>query len=321
MQLLDDARAGKQRALARLISLVEGGGPTAARVLAALYPHTGGAYVIGVTGPPGAGKSTLVNELALEYLRRGVERLAILAVDPSSPFGGGAILGDRIRMQALAGNPAIFVRSMASRGQLGGLARTTGDAIRVLDAAGFPLVIIETVGAGQAEVAVAREADTTVVVEVPGLGDDIQAIKAGILEIADLLVVNKADRDGAEQTRRHLEAMLHLGSLPTDGWRVPVLMAVATRGDGIPALADVIARHRQHLEGSDRRRGQERERLVRELQLRVQEQALALVEQRVPPETRDAIIERMARRELDPLAAAELLLEALMAGADVMKDE
>lgn len=309
MALLDDARAGRPRALARLVSLVEDGGPAARRLLAELYPVTGNAYVLGVTGPPGAGKSTLVNALVLELLGRGEPRIAILAVDPTSPFGGGAILGDRIRMQALAGNPRVYLRSMASRGQQGGLARATGDVVRALDAAGFGLIIVETVGAGQAEVAIAREAQTTVVVEVPGLGDDVQAIKAGILEIADVLVVNKADRDGADATRRHLEAMLALGGTPRDGWRPPLVMTVAPQGNGIPALADAIAAHRRHLGSDGRLADRERARIERELRDRVRDYALELLERRLSTERRAAIVERVLRRALDPEAAAALLLD------------
>src|SRR4051794_21394115 len=189
--LVDRMLAGDRRALARAISIVEHGGADARAVLEKVYPHTGRAQIVGVTGPPGAGKSTLVNEIALD-LRRRQRSVAIVAVDPTSPFSGGAVLGDRIRMQPLGGDAGIFVRSMATRGELGGIAQATGDVIKVFDAAGFDLVIVETVGAGQAEVEIARAAHTTIVVEVPGLGDDIQATKAGILEIADIFVVNKA---------------------------------------------------------------------------------------------------------------------------------
>jgi LAO/AO transport system kinase len=306
MSLLDNLPANPRR-LARLISIVEDGGQEARRLLAEIYPATGRAYVVGVTGPPGAGKSTLVNALALELLRRGEPRVAILAVDPSSPIAGGAILGDRIRMQALSGNPAIYLRSMASRDQPGGLARAAGDVIRVLDAAGFGVVIVETVGAGQAEVAIAREAHTTLVVEVPGLGDDIQAIKAGILEIADLLVVNKADREGAEETRRHLRAMLHLGEHDPD-WQVPVLMTTAPQGVGVPELVDALEAHRRYQERSGLLREHERGRVAQELALCVQEQLSRLIDQRLAPQRRAALVERILAREIDPQAAAELLL-------------
>ncbi|RME44449.1 MAG: methylmalonyl Co-A mutase-associated GTPase MeaB, partial [Caldilineae bacterium] len=200
----------KRRAIARLITYIENEDPQAQPILADLYPHTGRAHLIGITGAPGTGKSSLVNELAKAY-RRQEQTVAVLAVDPTSPFSGGAILGDRIRMRDLAGDPGIFIRSMASRGSLGGLARAAHDAIKVLDAAGFDIILIETVGAGQGEVEIARTAHTVLVVEAPGLGDDIQAIKAGILEIADVFVVNKADRPGANKTAAALKTMLELG--------------------------------------------------------------------------------------------------------------
>jgi LAO/AO transport system kinase len=209
-ELIEQVLAGKRRAVARTISLIENDGAAAQETLAGLHPHTGQAHIVGVTGPPGSGKSTLVNALALHFRRLGSKTVGIIAVDPTSPFSGGAILGDRIRMRDLAGDPGIFIRSMASRGNLGGLAWATADAVKVLDAAGFDMVIVETVGAGQAEVDIARTAHTTVVVEVPGLGDDVQAIKAGILEIADVFAVNKADLEGADHAVMALRMMLDL---------------------------------------------------------------------------------------------------------------
>ena len=307
MGLTDGLLAGDRRALSRIISIVEHGGSDARAVLARLYPHTGRAHVLGVTGPPGAGKSTLVNAVALAL--RGRERtVAIVAVDPTSPFTGGAILGDRIRMQPLVGDAGVFVRSMASRGQPGGLARATGDVVKVFDAAGFDIVVVETVGAGQAEVEIAREAHTTVVVEVPGLGDDVQAIKAGILEIADIFVVNKADREGADKVRRQLQLMLRLGEAAAESWEVPVLQAVSTRGEGIDVLVDTIERHRAHLETSGALQERERGRVVRELRMILQNMALDFVRARVPQEQRLRLVDQIQARLIDPYTAAEQLL-------------
>jgi LAO/AO transport system kinase len=313
--LIDQMRAGDRRALSRLVTIVENGGEDARRALAKLYQYTGHAHIIGVTGPPGAGKSTLVNELALQYRRRD-KTVAILAVDPTSPFSGGAILGDRIRMQPLGHDRTIFVRSMASRGQLGGLARATSDVVKVLDAAGFNQIIVETVGAGQAEVEIAREAHTTVVVEVPGLGDDVQAIKAGILEIADVFVVNKADREDASKTQRHLQQMMQLGSEPREGWNVPVLMAVATRAQGVSEIVDAIEAHRAHLHAQGYFARRERQRIVGEFESLLRGLALDLVRERVPREQRESIIDQIQARTVDPYSAAErMLADALAVGA------
>ena len=227
--------AGDRRAIARAISSVENRDPSAVPLLRELFPKAGRARVVGITGSPGAGKSTLVEKLAVEYRRRG-GRVGILAVDPTSPFSGGAILGDRVRMQSLAHDPGVYIRSMATRGQLGGLAPTTQDAVTILDAAGCEIVLIETVGVGQDEVEVARLADVTVLLLVPGLGDDIQTFKAGVMEIADLYVINKADRPGADRVEQEVTAMLSLASRP-DGWRPPIIKTVATTGQGIVGVA------------------------------------------------------------------------------------
>jgi len=305
--LVDRTLAGDRRALSRVVTIVENGGSDARRAIAALYPHTGRAHILGLTGPPGAGKSTLVNELALELRRRGT-RLAVLAVDPTSPFSGGAILGDRIRMAGLTSDRDVFVRSMASRGQLGGIARATGDVVKVLDAAGFELVNVETVGAGQAEVEIASEAHTTLVVEVPGLGDDVQAIKAGILEIADIFVVNKADRQGAAETRRHLQTMLQLGGPPGDGWAVPIMMTVATGGQGVPELADTVTAHREHLRNSGAWAAREQQRIERELQSLLRGMALDMVRERVTDRQYQVVLAQLQARDIDPYSAAERML-------------
>ena len=307
MGLIAQVLAGERRAVSRAVSIVEHGGADARQILARIYHSTGRAHLVGVTGPPGAGKSTLVNELALEIRRRG-RSVAIVAVDPSSPFTGGAILGDRIRMQPLGGDPGVFVRSMASRGQFGGIARTTGDVVKVFDAAGFDLIIVETVGAGQAEVEIAREAHTTLVVEVPGLGDDIQALKAGILEIADIFVVNKADREGADKTRRQLQMMLHLAEQAGDGWEIPILLAIATRSEGIAAVVDALEHHRRYLQESGKLAERDRNRIERELHMIVQAMALDLIRTRVPVGQHAALVDRIQDRTLDPYTAAEELL-------------
>lgn len=307
LKLAEDLLAGNRRALARGITIVESGGPPAHELLRAIYTHTGRAHIIGITGAPGAGKSTLVNTLALHWRRSG-KTIGIIAVDPTSPFTGGAILGDRIRMQPLGGDPGIFIRSMASRGRLGGIAHATSDAIDLLDAAGFDLVLVETVGAGQSEVEIASAAHTTMVIEVPGMGDDVQAIKAGILEIADIFVVNKADRAGADATIRQLRAMLQLGGPPPDGWAPPIVPAVALRDEGIPAIAEAVERHWAHLGASGQRTQREQARAGHEFELIVREAALERVRARLGPAGWQQLRARLAARELDPYTAAQELL-------------
>jgi len=329
-RLIEAVLAGQRRAVAKAISLVEDNGAEAQAVLAALFPHTGRAHIVGVTGPPGSGKSTLVNALALHFRRMDPPRtVGIVAVDPTSPFSGGAILGDRIRMRDLSGDRGIFIRSMASRGNLGGLAWATADAVKVLDAAGYDLVIVETVGAGQAEVDIARTAHTTVVVEVPGLGDDIQAIKAGILEIADVFAVNKADQEGADHAVMALQMMLdlsggggqravmHHGRLMAaatapegeeGGWQPPICKTVATRRAGIAGLAEAILAHRAYLEETGGLALRERERAAAELETIIQQESLRRVLARTGPDRLAALIGRIVRRELDPYAAAQELL-------------
>jgi LAO/AO transport system kinase len=300
--------AGERRALARVISLVENGEPEGHEALRLLYPRTGRAHTIGLTGGSGSGKSTLAGALAREFRRR--ERsVGIVAVDPSSPFTHGALLGDRIRMQELTSDPEIFLRSMATRGSLGGLAPATSQVVAVLDAAGKDVVIVETVGAGQDEVEIAGAAETTVVVNTPGTGDDVQALKAGILEIADVLVVNKSDQPAADRLVQQLQALVTRGAGEERG--VPVLMTVAITGEGVPELADAVDEHRRYLRESGRL---ERHRLV---QARHQVLALARHEllARVLRATEengrlDELVDAVARRDLDPYSAARRLIES-----------
>jgi LAO/AO transport system kinase len=310
--LLDAARQGDRRALARLISLVERGGPDAHDVGRLAHPHGGRAYTVGLTGAPGAGKSTLTSSL-VGAVRTSGDRVGVLAVDPSSPFTGGAILGDRVRMDAHALDEGVFIRSMATRGHLGGLALATPEAIRVLDAVGLPWIVVETVGVGQVEVEVAGAADTTVVVVNPGWGDAVQASKAGLMEIADLFVINKADRDGAKETRRDLEGMLSLSSAVLDGgWRPPIVATVGTTGEGVDELFAEIARHRAHLEASgalvERRRARLGDELRHILTARLLERATATARGSRFRDLQDDVV----ARRVDPWSAVDrLLLEDL----------
>lgn len=306
-QLAEGVVAGDPRALARLISLVEDEAPSARAALSLLYPRTGRAHLVGITGAPGTGKSTLVNEMAKVYRRRGLT-VGIVAVDPTSPFSGGAILGDRIRMRELAGDPGIFIRSMATRGSLGGLARATSDVVKLLDAAGFQRVLIETVGAGQAEVDIARTAHTTIVVETPGLGDDIQAIKAGILEIADVFAVNKADREGADSAVTALEMMLDLNGPEPGQWRPPIVKTVAIRGEGVPELVVQAEAHYEHLRQSGLLARKEEERVRDELVALIQHELTESLLASLAPGELDEWVRRVARREADPYSATRALV-------------
>jgi LAO/AO transport system kinase len=300
-------RAGNPRAVARAISAVERGGAQAREVVAAIFRHTGRTHIIGVTGAPGTGKSTLVNEIAKQYRRRG-QRVGIIAIDPTSPFSGGAILGDRLRMQDLSGDAGVFIRSMATRGSLGGLAAATSDAVKVLDAAGFEIVLVETVGAGQNEVEIAANAHTTIVVQAPGMGDDIQAIKAGIIEIADLLIVNKADHDEVSATIAALEMNLNLKPKAENDWRPPVLKTIATTGEGVADAVEWISKHRAYLEANRLLETRERARFRAELEMVVQRELMARLLRGVNGGKIETLIEQIAAREIDVYAAAEKLI-------------
>jgi LAO/AO transport system kinase len=348
MELVEAALSGNRRAIARLITDIENDGDDAHAHLAQIFPHTGKAHIVGITGASGSGKSTLVNELAKSY-RASSHQVGVVAVDPTSPFSGGAILGDRVRMRDLAGDPGVFVRSMATRGSLGGLARATADAIKVLDAAGFDVIIIETVGTGQSEVEIAETAHTVVVVEAPGMGDEVQAIKAGILEIADVFAVNKADREGADRTAAALEMMLDLGhptpsrasSVPrlvihhgrlmemaqhslqstetepygpdddiseNDTWRPIIVKTIALRGDGIHELMQAVSDHHQYLKASNELARRNRIRVANELEHILRDELMSQLLNKIDQNTLAGLVARVTARELDPYAAARQLL-------------
>ncbi len=293
--LVQGVLGGQRRSIARAISMVEDRQPEARALLSALHVHGGRAHRIGVTGAPGTGKSTLIGQLARAYRQHGVQ-VGVVAVDPTSPFSGGALLGDRVRMGDLVGDPGVFIRSMATRGALGGLAAATSGAVLILDAAGHEVILIETVGAGQDEVAIARTAHTTVVVDAPGLGDDIQVLKAGLIEIADVLVVNKADREGADQLVYTLEAMLDLGGR---AWKPPVCKTVALDGTGTDDLVSAIEAHRAHLVRSHGAREDHR-RVRAEVEQLLERELLTRFVAGLEPGKLDEVVSRIVARDLSP---------------------
>ena len=331
MSLTESVLEGNRLALARLLTQVENNSSEGRAALAELFPHTGKAHLVGVTGAPGTGKSSLVNQLALYYRKNEDRRIAIIAVDPSSPFTGGAVLGDRVRMRDLSGDSGIFIRSMASRGSVGGIAQATASLTQVFDAAGFDMIIIETVGAGRSEVDVARLAHTTIVVEAPGLGDDIQAIKAGILEIADILVINKADRPGVENTERALRSTLELAhptkrifrhhgqamtvnaaqNADSPMWIPPINKTVATEGKGIAELAESIARHVGHLHDSGDWAARDRARLGSELEALLRETLMGRFLETISQERYEETMQNVLNRNISPYEAVHFLLNGI----------
>ena len=306
VDLVENARQGNRRAVARLISLVEDGGAELGAAMQAIYPHTGGSYSVGITGAPGAGKSTLTERL-IARVRRDGHQVGVLAIDPSSPFSGGALLGDRVRMQSHATDPEVFIRSMATRGHLGGISLATPEAMRVLEAAGKDIVIIETVGVGQSEVEITDACDTTLVVVNPGWGDAVQAAKAGLMEIADVFVVNKADRPGAQDSVRELKQMLEMSEAE---WKPEIVETVATKGDGIDELWTAIEKHRAWQEEHGLLEARRRRRVEREIRDIVAERFRTRVETECTEELQRLTDDVVARR-IDPYEAADKLIGSL----------
>jgi len=309
-ELFDAACAGDRAALARVLSLLERGDVIAREVGRMAYKRSGSGYTVGITGAPGAGKSTLTSAI-IKHMRQQQLEVAVLAIDPSSPFTGGAILGDRVRMQDHATDPGVFIRSMATRGHLGGLSLSTPEAIRMLDAVGRDWIIVETVGVGQVEVEIAGKADTTVVVLNPGWGDSVQANKAGLMEIADIFVINKADRKGVEETRRDIEQMLELSDLPHESWRPPIVTTIGNTGEGVPALWDAIGEHRASIESTGE--------LKKRRDFRLREELREIIARRLEQKAReictgdrwDALQAQVLDRSIDPWSAADEMLRGV----------